>query len=93
VLQHQGQVIQAIDVMKKVVYIDRHYVLAHFGLADLYHANDQLSRALKSLDNANRLLEGRAEDALIVGAEGITVGRLREAIARQQQRWSAEAID
>jgi chemotaxis protein methyltransferase CheR len=92
VLQHQGQVAQAIDAMKKVVYIDRHYVPAHFGLADLYHANDQLSRALKSLDNASRLLEGRAEDALIVGAEGITVGRLREAITRQQQRWSAETV-
>jgi chemotaxis protein methyltransferase CheR len=90
VLQHQGQVARAIDAMKKVVYIDRHYVPAHFGLADLYHADGQLSRALKSLDNAGRLLEGRAEDALIVGAEGITVGRLREAIARQQQRWSAE---
>jgi chemotaxis protein methyltransferase CheR len=90
VLQHQGQVTHAIDAMKKVVYIDRHYVPAHFGLADLYHANGQLSRALKSLDNANRLLEGQAEDALIAGAEGITVGRLREAIARQQQRWSAE---
>jgi chemotaxis protein methyltransferase CheR len=91
VLQHQRQVAQAIDAMKKVVYIDRHYVPAHFGLADLYHADGQLPRALKSLDNASRLLEGRAEDALIVGAEGITVGRLREAIARQQQRWSAEA--
>jgi chemotaxis protein methyltransferase CheR len=93
VLQHQGQVTQAIDAMKKVVYIDRHYVLAHFGLADLYHANNQPSRALKSLDNANRLLEEQAGDTLIFGAEGITVGRLREAIARQQQRWSAEAID
>ena len=91
VLQHQGQVAQAIDAMKKVVYIDRHYVPAHFGLADLYHADDQLSRALKSLDNASRLLERRAEEAPVVGAEGITVGRLREAIARQQQRWSAEA--
>jgi chemotaxis protein methyltransferase CheR len=91
VLQHQGQVTQAIDTMKKVVYIDRHYVPAHFGLADLYHVDGQLSRALKSLDNTSRLLEGRAEDALIVGAEGITVGRMREAIARQQQRWSAEA--
>jgi chemotaxis protein methyltransferase CheR len=91
VLQHQGRLRQAIDAMKKVVYIDRRHVPGHFGLADLYHADGQLSRALKSLDNAGRLLEGRAEDALIAGVEGITVGRLREAIARQQQRWSAEA--
>jgi chemotaxis protein methyltransferase CheR len=91
VLQHQGQVAQAIDAMKKVVYIDRHYVPAHFGLADLYHTAGKLSKALKSLDNTSRLLEGQAEDALVAGAEGVTVGRLREAIARQQQRWNAEA--
>jgi chemotaxis protein methyltransferase CheR len=91
VLQHQGRVTQAIEAMKKVVYIDRHYVPAHFGLADLYHASGQLSKAIKSLDNTSRLLEGQAEDVPVVGAEGITVGRLREAITHQQQRWSAEA--
>jgi hypothetical protein len=36
-------------------------------------------------------LEGQTEDALVPGTEDITVGRLREAITRQQQRWSAEA--
>ena len=91
VLQHQGQHVQAIDAMKKVIYIDRHHVPAHFGLADLYHSNGQLSRALKSLDNARRLLEGQAEDALVSGTEGITVGRLRDVITRQQQQWGAEA--
>jgi len=91
VLQHQGQHEQAIDAMKKVVYIDRHHVPAHFGLADLYHSNGQLSRALKSLDNARRLLEGLSEDALVSGTEGITVGRLRDVIVRQQQQWGAEA--
>ena len=91
VLQHQGQHAQAIDAMKKVVYIDRHHVPAHFGLADLYHSNGQLSRALKSLDNARRLLEGQAEDTLVSGTEGITVGRLRDVIVRQQQQWGAEA--
>jgi hypothetical protein len=76
--------------MKKVVYIDRHHVPGHFGLADLYHTNGQLSRALKSLDNARRLLIGQDDDALVPGVDGITVGRLREAVVRQQQRWSAE---
>jgi chemotaxis protein methyltransferase CheR len=91
VLQHQGQLAQAIDAMKKVVYIDRRHVPGHFSLADLYHSNGQLSRALKSLDNARRLLEGQAEDALVSGADGITAGRLRNAVICQQQQWSAEA--
>jgi chemotaxis protein methyltransferase CheR len=91
VLQHRKQLDQAITVMKKVVYIDRHNVLGHFGLADLYRSSGQLPQALKSLDNARRLLNGRAGEELIPGSGGITVGSLRETIIRQQQQWSAKA--
>jgi len=90
VLQHGRQLGQAIDAMKKVVYIDRNHVLGHFGLADLYRSNGQLHQALKSLDNARRLLNGRAGEEVIPRSGGITVGRLRETIIRQQQRWSME---
>jgi hypothetical protein len=77
--------------MRKVIYIDRHNVLGHFGLADLYHTKNRLAQALKSLDNAGRLLEGWPEDEFIPGSGGITVSSLRDAIVRQQQKWSAEA--
>lgn len=88
VMQHQGQLDQAIDAMKKVVYLDRNYVLGHFGLADLYHSKGQLPQAFKSLDNARRLLERAADDLVIPGSGGITAVRLREAVVRQQQQWS-----
>jgi chemotaxis protein methyltransferase CheR len=87
VLQHQGRLDEAINAMKKVVYVDRHYVLGHFGLANLYKNNGKLAQAQKSLDNARRLLQARAADAVIPGAGGITAGQLREAVDRQQQRW------
>ncbi|RLC66939.1 MAG: hypothetical protein DRI48_03555 [Chloroflexi bacterium] len=93
VLQHQGRIDEAISAMKKVVYIDRHYVLGHFGLADLYHSQGQLPQALKSLDNARRLLDSCSGDELVPGSGGITAGSLREAIIHQQQRWGAEASD
>jgi len=86
VYQHQGKLDQAIEAMKKVVYIDRNYVLGHFGLANLYRDNQQLPQALKSLDNTRRLLESYADDAIIPGSGGITAGRLREAVTRQQQQ-------
>lgn len=91
VLQHQGQLDQAIEAMKKVIYIDHNYVLAHFGLANLYRTNGQLPLAQKSLDNARRLLKARASDEVIPGSSGITASRLREAAIRQQQQWVAEA--
>ncbi len=91
VLHHQGKLDQAIGAMKKVVYIDRNYVPGHFGLADLYRSKGQLPQAQKSLNNARRLLEARAAEELIPDSGGITVGRLREAIIRQQQQWGLEA--
>ena len=91
VLQHQSRLGEAIDAMKKVVYIDRNHVLGHFGLADLYHSNKQLPQACKSLDNARRLLERCADDQIIPGSGGIVAGRLRETVIREQQEWGAEA--
>jgi chemotaxis protein methyltransferase CheR len=93
VLQHQGQLDQAIDAMKKVVYIDRNNVLGHFGLANLYRNKNQRSRAQKSLANARRLLETRPGSELIPGSDGITVARLRVTITRQQRQWETETND
>ncbi len=86
--QHQGKLDEAVDAMKKVIYIDRNYVLGHFGLANLYYEKKQLPQAHKSLDNARRLLEARLPEELIPGSGGVTVARLHEAIVRQQQAWS-----
>ncbi len=86
VLQHEGRLGDAIEMMKKVVYLDRNHVLGHFGLANLYRDNGQLPQAQKSLDNSRRLLEKRATGELIANSGGVTAGRLREAIVRQQQQ-------
>jgi chemotaxis protein methyltransferase CheR len=91
VSQHRGDLDAAIDAMKKVVYIDRNNILGHFGLADLYHNKGQLPQALKSLDNARRLLGVRGEQELILDSGGITVGRLLQTVVRQQQQWGEEA--
>jgi chemotaxis protein methyltransferase CheR len=91
VLQHQGQCAKAIEMITKAIFIDGRHVPAHLALAELYHASGQLAEALKSLDNAYRLLRGEADDALVPGAEGVTAGRLREDIVHKQQRWSVDA--
>ena len=88
VMQHQGKLGQAIENMKKVVYIDRNYILGHYGLATLFFESNLLPLAQKSLDNALRLLEDKPDESTIPGSQGITVGRLRSAITSQQQAWS-----
>jgi chemotaxis protein methyltransferase CheR len=91
VLQHQRKLEQAIDAMKNVVYIDRNYVLGHFGLANLYHSQGQLSQANRSLNNAYRLLAAQVDEEMIPGSGGITVSRLRQAVVHAQQQWIAES--
>jgi chemotaxis protein methyltransferase CheR len=86
--QHQGKLGQAIENMKKVVYIDHNNILGHYGLATLYYENNHLSQAQKSLENALRLLRDKPDDGTIPGSQGITNGRLRSAITSQQQAWS-----
>jgi chemotaxis protein methyltransferase CheR len=93
VLQHQGDLDEAIDAMKKVVYIDRTHVVGHFGLADLYHSTGRLPQALKSLDNARRLLVGYSADEVVPDSGGVTASRLVATVVRQQQQWSASAGD
>jgi chemotaxis protein methyltransferase CheR len=89
--QHQGHLSEAIEAMKKVVYIDQNSVLGHFGLADLYFNNRQLPNALKSLDNARRLLANLPGEEVIPNSGGITAARLLEAVTRRQQQWSVQA--
>jgi chemotaxis protein methyltransferase CheR len=91
VLQHQARLDEAIETMKKVVYIDRNYVLGHFGLADMYRNLGQWPQAQKALDNARRLLDAKSPEELIPGSGGITAGRLRETIIRQQQQIQQQA--
>ena len=91
VAQHAGKLDRAIDLMKKVVYIDRNFTLGHYGLANLYRDSGLLPQAQKSLDNTLKLLAEQADDQMIAGSRGVTVSRLREAVIRQQQAWSISA--
>lgn len=90
VLQHRGLIDAAIMMMKKVIYLDNNFILGHYGLADLYHSLQLMSQALKSLENARRLLVGHVDDDLVPASGGITIGSLRESIIRQRRQWSAE---
>ncbi len=85
VFQSQKKLAEATDMMKKVVYLDRNHILGHYQLAALYQEQDLLPNAHKSLENAFTLLKNLSADQMIAGSGGITAGRLRDAIVRQQQ--------
>jgi chemotaxis protein methyltransferase CheR len=88
VFQHQGKIGQAVETMKKVIYIDRTDVLGHFSLACLYYNGGQISLALKSLENAHHILEKLPPDDLVPRSGEISAGRLLQTVIRQQQTWA-----
>ena len=88
VYQHQGRLPEAIEAMKKVVYLDHKSILGHFSLANLYYQSQQSPNALKSLDNARRLLQARPGEEIVPGSGGVTTVRLLDAVTRSQQLWS-----
>ncbi len=85
VLQHQKKLDEAVDMMKKVVYLDRNHILGHYNLAGLYREQRMFPNAQKSLDNALNLLRSLPAEQMLSDSGGISVSRLREAIVRQQQ--------
>ena len=75
--------------MKKVIYLDRTHIVGHFSLAGLYRSNGQLPQALKSLDNAHRLLRNYGADEVVPESGGVIASRLLATIIRQQQQWGS----
>lgn len=91
VYQHQGQHARAVEMLKKVVYIDHRDILGHFSLGNLLYAAGQVLPAIKSLENARRLLEARPAGDLVPRADDITVGRLSQTVVELMQIWAKEA--
>jgi len=90
VYEHQELPQQAIEMMKRVVYIDRNDILGYYSLAGIYHTRGQNTLALKALDNARRLVVTHKPDDIIPRSDGITMLRLGQAIVQQQRQWKAE---
>lgn len=93
VYQHQHKTAQAITLMRKVLYIDHADILGHFTLANLYHQCGQDSLAIKSLENARRLLEKYPPDALVPRSDEISVKMLMHTVIRQQNTWKGKVTE
>jgi chemotaxis protein methyltransferase CheR len=85
ILDEQGQPEAAYAALKRALYLDQSFVLAHFSLGNLAKRLGK-ANATKHFDNALRLLADYAPDALLPESEGITAGRLAEIIQAGRAR-------
>jgi len=80
ILQEQGQVDEAIMSLKRVLYLDQDFVLAHFALGHLTRQQGRLKESDKHFENALSFLNTQRREDVLPGSEGMTAGGLTEII-------------
>jgi chemotaxis protein methyltransferase CheR len=81
IFQEEGTVEAAVAALKKTLYLDQGFVLAHFALANLSQQRGRAKDAARHLENAAALLGGYGDDDLLPGSDGLSARRLGEIIA------------
>ncbi len=81
ILQEQGRIQEAYVALRTAVAIDSKAVMAHFAIGCLgLHRASMAIEARNSMHIVLELLEDHAEDEILVDAEGLTAGRLRDVV-------------
>lgn len=80
ILEEQKEGDAARASLKKALYLDRNFVLAHFALANLSLRSGKMADARKHFGNVAEILSGCKPDDIIPESDGITAGRLAEII-------------
>ncbi len=80
ILQEIGRASEAATSLKRAIYIDEDFLLAHFTLGRLMHLQEKYKEAEKCFANACSLLESYEDEEIPPESEGISAGRLMEVI-------------
>jgi chemotaxis protein methyltransferase CheR len=80
VLQEQGAALEAVQSLRRALYLDPDHILAHFAMGNLAHGRNQFLESRRHLSNALRLLKSFSAQAVLPESDGLTAGRLAEII-------------
>jgi chemotaxis protein methyltransferase CheR len=74
--QVQGELQEAINRLKKVIYLDSNFILAHFGLFYLYQRIGNPVEAERHRTLAVHLASKLSPDTVLTGSDDLTAGQL-----------------
>jgi len=80
VLVERGDPEQARSSLQRAIYLEPDFVLAHFALGNLARGRDKAGEAKKHFGNALHLLRRCRPDDPLPESDGLTAGRLAEAV-------------
>jgi chemotaxis protein methyltransferase CheR len=78
IAQERGEVIAALEALRRVVYLVPNFVSAHFLLGSILLRQGQHKQGLRSMETVVRLLSSLPCDEEVPGSDGLTAGRLLE---------------
>jgi chemotaxis protein methyltransferase CheR len=78
--QELGDEAEAVAALKRALYLDHDFALAHFALGNLTLHQRKMREADRHFTNTLHLLERQPADETLSGAEGMTVKRLAEIV-------------
>jgi chemotaxis protein methyltransferase CheR len=77
ILQEENRLEEALTVLRKCIYLNPDYILAHYTLGNIYRSKGNDSDARRSFKNALDLLEKMDTDDVVSSEEMLTAGRLK----------------
>jgi chemotaxis protein methyltransferase CheR len=80
ILQELGHLPEAGLALKRALYLEPDFVLAHFTLGNLARRLGKFAEADRYLENALALARAQSPEEILPEAEGLTAGRLAEMI-------------
>ncbi|MBN1219696.1 MAG: tetratricopeptide repeat protein [Anaerolineae bacterium] len=82
IYQHEGRIDEAINMLRKAIYLDREAPLLHFNLASLYKKAEQIQNARRACRNTIRVLEKWPSASIVPDSGGATAKHLLDAARR-----------
>jgi chemotaxis protein methyltransferase CheR len=78
-----NQLQQAESNLRRVLFLDREFVPAHYQLGLLLLSNKKIEEGLKSLTNALTIAMSKAPNDIVAASSGLTYGRLTEILKQE----------
>ena len=78
ILQERNQLDDAMDSLRRALYLDPDLFIAHFAMGNLLLRQGNLQAAKRCFANVLGLLESRPREEVLPQVEGLTAGRFRE---------------
>ena len=80
IFQEQNKIEEAIASLKRVLYLDSNFILAHYTLGNIMLTQEKMKESKRHFNNAIEILSKIPQEEELPESDGITAGRLKEII-------------